>query len=286
MTTLTQTAAKTAAYTKKLGTLKGLDLINGPSSTPVPAAVPTYYLTQLAKGSGPNGTFLTTDFFGSAAGIPYNDYLPTVTSTISTQFTSGNLGALNTIYSQMVDLITDVYGLPGAIYLPAPYTAGNPYASYDAALAVLITGADAAVGTAISAMGANTTATLNTAWTAMTTHSANEDTFQALASIDYATLTAGAQLPITAFIPSLAGYGQETQTGMAAEFLEAIANTANQYGQALVGALREGRNTAGINAVNLKIDNAVPSLPNAVPPQATLSDSTYTPAQARAQVQT
>ena len=118
----------------------------------------------------------------------------------------------------------------------------------------------------------------------MTTHSANEDTFQALASIDYATLTAGAQLPITAFIPSLAGYGQETQTGMAAQFLESIANTANQYGQAMVGALREGRNTAGLDAVNLKIDNGVPQQPASVPPQATLSDSEYTPAQARALV--
>jgi len=285
MTTLAQTQAETAAYTKKLGTLKGLDLINGPSSTPVPAAVPTYYLTQLAKGSGPNGTFLTTDFFGSAAGIPYNDYLTTVTSTISTQLTSGNLGALNTIYSQMVQVVTSGYGVPPTITIPSGPAAGV-YLTYNGALAALITAADAAVGTAISTMGANTTATLNTAWTAMTTHSANEDTFQALASIDYATLTAGAQLPITAFIPSLAGYGQETQTGMAAQFLESIANTANQYGQAMVGALREGRNTAGINAVNLKIDNAVPSLPNAVPPQATLSDSTYTPAQARAQVQT
>ena len=285
MTTITQTAAETAASTKTLGTLKGLDLINGPSSTPVPAAVPAYYLTQLAKGSGPNGTFLITDFFGSAAGIPYNDYLTTVTSTISSQFTSGNLGALNTIYSQMVQVVTSGYGVPPTITIPSGPAAGV-YLTYDAALAALITAADAAVGTAIATMGANTTATLNTAWTAMTTHSANEDTFQALASIDYATLTAGAQLPITAFIPSLAGYGQETQTGMAAEFLEAIANTANQYGQAMVGALREGRNTAGINAVNLKIDNAVPSLPNAVPPQATLSSSTYTPAEARAQVQT
>jgi hypothetical protein len=285
MTTLTQTAAETAAYTKKLGTLKGLDLINGPSSTPVPDAVPTYYLTQLAKGSGPNGTFLTTDFFGSAAGIPYNDYLTSVTSTISSQFTSGNISALNTIYSQMVEVVTSGYGVPPAITIPSGPAAGL-YATYDLALAALITAADAAVGTAIAAIGATTTDTLNTAWTEMTTHSANEDTFQALASIDYATLTAGAQLPITAFIPSLAGYGQETQQGMAAEFLEAIANTANQYGQAMIGALREGRNTAGINAVNLKIDNAVPSLPNAVPPQATLSSSTYTPAQARAQVQT
>lgn len=283
MTTLSQTQANTAAYTKKLSTLKGLDLINGPSSTPVPAAVPTYYLTQLAKGSGPNGTFLTTDFFGSAAGIPYNDYLPTTTSTLSAQITAGNLTTLASVYSQMVSVVTSVYGVPPTITIPAGPAAGV-YATYDAALAALITAANAAVGTAISAMGANTTATLNTAWTAMTTHSANEATFQALASINYATLTAGAQLPITAFIPSLAGYGQETQTGMAAQFLESIANTANQYGQAMVGALREGRNTAGVNAVNLKIDNAVPSLPNAVPPQATLSDSTYTPAEARALV--
>jgi hypothetical protein len=282
MTTLAQTAAETAAYSQKLGTLKGLPLVAN-TTTPVPAAVATYYQTNLAKGSGPNGTYLTTDFFGSAAGIPYNNYLTSVTSTISAQLTAGTLTTLNTVYSYMVNLINDVYGLPGAIALPAPYNTGNPYASYNAALAVLITGADAAIGTAITAMGTATT-TLNTAWTAMTTHSANEATFQTQASIDYATLTAGAQLPITAFIPALAGYGQDTQTGMAAEFLEAIANTANESGQAMVGALREGRNTAGINAVGLKADNDVPQLPNAVPPQATLSSSEYTPAEARALV--
>jgi len=282
MTTLAQTAAETVAYSQKLGTMKGLDLVAN-TTTPVPAAVATYYSSTLAKGSGPSGTYLTTDFFGSAAGIPYNNYLTSVTSTITAQLAAGTLTTLNTIYSYMKNLITDVYGLPGAIALPAPYNAGNPYASYNAALVVLVTAADAEIGTAITAMGTATT-TLNTAWTAMTTHSANEATFQTQASIDYATLTAGAQLPITAFIPALGGYGQQTQTGMAAEFLEAIANIANQSGQAMVGALREGRNTAGINAVGLKADNDVPQQPNAVPPQATLSSSEYTPAEARALV--
>ena len=285
MTTLEQTAAETAAYTKKLSTLKGLDLINGASSTPVPAAIPTYYLTQLAKGSGPNGTYLTTDFFGSAAGIPYNDDLTSVTSTMTTQLAAGNLSTLNTVYSQMKSVVTGAYGAPPTITIPSGSAAGT-YTTYDAALAALVTAANVAVGAAITAMGTTTTASLNTAWYAMASHSANESTFQTQASIDYTTLTAGAQLPITAFIPSLKGYGQETQTGMAAQFLESIANTANQYGQALIGALREGRNTAGVQAVNLKIDNSVPSLPDAVPPQATLSSSTYTPAEARAQVQT
>ena len=281
MTTITQTAAETAAYSQRMGTLKGLDLIAN-TTTPVPAAVATYYATNIALGSGPNGTYLTTDFFGSAAGIPYNTDLTTVTSTISAQLTAGTLATLNDIYSRMKNVVTSVYGTPPTITIPAGSAAGV-YATYDAALAALITAADVAIGTAISAMGTATT-TLNTAWTEMTKHSANEATFQTQASINYSTLTAGAQLPITAFIPALAGYGKETQTGMAAQFLESIANTANQYGQAMIGALREGRNTAGLNAAGLKPDNAVPSQPNAVPPQATLSDSEYTVAEARAQV--
>jgi hypothetical protein len=282
MTTIAQTAAETAAYSQKLGTLKGLDLVAN-TTTPVPAAVATYYATNLALGSGPSGTFLTTDFFGSAAGIPYNEYLTTVTSTINAQLAAGTLTTLNTIYSYMKTLVsTNTYGVPPTITLPAPYNTPT-YATYDAALARLIIEANAAIGTAITAMGSATT-TLNTAWTAMVTHSANESTFQTKASINYATLTAGAQLPITAFIPALAGYGKDTQAGMAAEFLEAIANTANESGQALIGALREGRNTAGLNAIGVKPDNDVPQQPNAVPPQATLSGSEYTPAEARALV--
>ena len=281
MTTIAQTAAETAAFSRKLGTLKGLDLIAN-ITTPVPSAVTSYYTNALALGSGPNGTFLTTDFFGSAAGIPYNDYLTTVTSTISAQLTAGTLTTLNDIYSRMVSVVTSAYGTPPTITIPAGSAAGV-YATYDAALAALITAANAAIGTAITAMGTATT-TLNTSWTEMVQHSANEVAFQAAASIDYATLTAGAKLPITAFIPALAGYGQDTQVGMSAQFLESIANTANQYGQAMVGALREGRNTAGLDAVNLKIDNGVPQQPASVPPQATLSDSEYTPAQARALV--
>ena len=276
--TIAQTAAETKLLSSKLQTLKGLDLAAN-TTTPIPAAVATYYQTTLAKGSGPSGTYLTTDFFGSAAGIPYNDYLTSVTSTISAQLTAGTLTALNTIYSQMKDVV-DATSLPITI-LSGP--AAGVYATYDLALTALITAANAAIGTATTAMGTATT-TLNTAWTAMVQHSANETTFQTQASIDYATLTAGAQLPITAFIPALTGYGQQTQEGMAAQFLESIANTANQSGQAMVGALREGQSASGLGLANLKADNDVPQQPNSVPPQATLGDSQYTVAEARALV--
>ena len=278
MTTITQTSAESRAAQEKVTTLNGLSLAAN-TTTPVPASVATYYATNIALGSGPNGTFLTTDFFGSAAGIPYNDYLTSVTSTISAQLTAGTLTALNDIYSQMKDVVTDVYGTPPTIFIPSGPATGT-YATYDLALAALITAANNAIGTAITAMGTATT-TLNTAWTAMVIHSANEATFQTKASIDYATLTAGAELPITAFIPALAGYGKDRQVGMAFDFLSSIANTANQSGQAMVGALIEGGNKAGLASIGLTPDTDVPSQPNAVPPLVSTSQYGYTVAEAR-----
>ena len=284
MSTITQTAAASKTAQEKVTTLNGLPLAAN-TPTPIPADVAAYYQNTLAKGSGPSGTYLTTDFFGSAAGIPYNDYLTSVTSTISAQLTAGTLTTLNNIYSYMKTLVsTNTYGVPPTIVLPAPYNTPT-YATYDAALARLITEANAAIGTAITVMG-TAAATLNTAWTAMVQHSANESTFQTQASIDYATLTAGAQLPITAFIPALAGYGQDRQVGMAFDFLSSIADTSNQYGQAMVAALIEGGNKAGLESAGIIPDTAVPSQPNAVPPLVSTSQYGYTVAQARADVQT
>ena len=284
MSTITQTAAASKTAQEKVTTLNGLPLAAN-TPTPIPADVAAYYQNTLAKGSGPSGTYLTTDFFGSAAGIPYNDYLTSVTSTISAQLTAGTLTTLNNIYSYMKTLVsTNTYGVPPTIVLPAPYNTPT-YSTYDAALTRLITEANKAIGTAITAMGTATT-TLNTAWTAMVQHSANESTFQTQASIDYATLTAGAQLPITAFIPALAGYGQDRQVGMAFDFLTSIANTANQSGQAMVAALIEGGNKAGLESAGIIPDTAVPSQPNAVPPLVSTSQFGYTVAQARADVQT
>jgi hypothetical protein len=49
MTTIAQTAAETAAFSRRLGTLKGLDLVAN-TTTPVPASVATYYNASLALG--------------------------------------------------------------------------------------------------------------------------------------------------------------------------------------------------------------------------------------------
>jgi len=260
-------------------TLKGLDLIAN-SPTPLPAAAQSYLLNTFAAGSGPNGTYLVTDFIGSATGITANPALSQA-STFIINNASGSLSSLGTLYAQMVDVVDDVYGAPPTITVPSGPAAGV-YPTYDDALEALVVASDAAIGTVISTTGTANVAAINSAWFAMASEWVKEPTNQAKASINLATISTSAQLPITSFIGGINAYGQDTQVGMSAQVLESVADITIQSGQALVGALREGRNNQEMDAAGIAHDNASPSTPPSPPPQAALADSEYTVAQARA----
>jgi hypothetical protein len=168
---------------------------------------------------------------------------------------------------------------PFSISIAGTALPGSPFADYDSALAALITRADQAVGAVLSTIPA--AAESAAGWTALAQHFANEAVFQGKAGIDFATIPGNLELPVTVLITGLAGYGQDTGQGGTAQFLEAIANTAIQTGQALVGAMREGRNNEALDAESVKHDNVIPEAPSSPIPQATLSDGEYTVAQAR-----
>lgn len=249
--------------------LKGLDLLG--NATPLPADVKTYLEDNIAQGSGVCGTYLVTDFFGTAAGLPGNALVANADSFIRNNITSASMNNLKDVYDEMRGVVD---GTP-------PFTIdGNPYATYDEALAYLVTKADAAVGAVIGALPAAVTVAAD--WTALARHFANESVFQGKAGIDWATIPSNLELPTTVFITSLAGYGQDTSEGGTAQFLEAIANTEVQAGQALVGAMREGRNNEALDAESVKHDNVIPEAPSTAIPQAALSNSEYTVAEARA----
>lgn len=249
--------------------LKGLDLLG--NATPLPANVKTYLEDNIAQGSGVCGTYLVTDFFGTAAGLPGNTLVANADSFIRDNIATTSMSDLKAVYDEMRAVVD---GTP-------PFTIdGSPYATYDEALAYLITKADAAVGSVIGALpGA---ASVAADWTALARHFANESVFQGKAGIDWATIPSNLELPVTVFITSLASYGQDTSEGGTAQFLEAVANTEIQAGQALVGAMREGRNNEALDAESVKHDNVIPEAPSTAIPQATLSNSEYTVAQARA----
>lgn len=279
--TIQQTNNEIAKLNGRVSTLKGLpDVAN--VSSPIPAAVSSFYSSTLAGGSGPNGTYVISDFFGSAAGVPYNQSLEVAIDFINQNTTI--LADINTLYSQMRNVATSVYGVPPAVTIPGGPAAGS-YATYDAALLSLATAANNEIGNILPKLTANVIAEVNSAWYNAAFTIANEPTNRNKAAIDYGNLQPNYQLAVSAFVPGIGSLGTDTAQGGSAQLFEGLANTANQYGQAFVGAMREGRNQLGLGQINVGLDNGIPSQPAQIPPQAPLSSGSYTVAEARTQTQ-
>ena len=149
------------------------------------------------------------------------------------------------------------------------------------AFQVLVPLAQSAITTAATAMGSDTT-TLNTAFVGMATHVTQEPVNQAKAAINFADLTAGDQSSVMALVTSFTGLGTDVAVGQASQFFEDIVNINSAAGQAIVGAMREGRNQVQLADVGINGYDIVPDRPETPPPVAPLINSSYTVSEARA----
>jgi hypothetical protein len=246
----------------------------------VPASVAAYYSSTYATGSGPNGTLVITDLLGAAVGIPFTSDLTNVTTTINSMTTSGILGTLTVTYVRMKDTVDGVYntGVGNTVDIPAGPGAGT-YGNVDLALSALISDASNTVS-GIQSSYPTQSANLNTNFTDMASSLSTENTNLSLASIDIPNLLTTGRGPIMSFVQSLPNYGVNTQKNGPSQFLETVADLNTQGGQAIVACLREGRNIAALNAVNVGVDTNIPATPATVPPQANLIPSTYSDAEA------
>jgi hypothetical protein len=246
----------------------------------VPASVAAYYNSTYATGSGPNGTLVITDLLGAAVGIPFTSDLTNVITTINSMTTAGILTTLTGTYTRMQDTVNGVYGnaTTGPVTIPAGTAAGT-YSNADTAMQALISNAATQVSS-IQSSYPTQTATLNTNFTDMAASLSTENTNLSLASIDIANLPTTGRGPIMSFVQSLPNYGVNTEENGPSQFLETVANLNTQGGQAIVACLREGRNLAALNAVNVGVDTDIPAAPSSVPPQANLLPSTYSDAEA------
>lgn len=279
--TIQQINDEIAKLSRRISTLKGLPDVQS-QSTPLSSTVVQYYQSNIATGSGPNGTWLLSDFFGTVSGVPYNQSLDIVNRLIAQGIGLGYFTTLKQAYDRMYGVVTDVYGTPPSIVIPSGAGAGT-YADYDSALLALVSAANSAIGTFVS-LHSDMASELNAAWQAM--EAAGPNTVAAkftLAGVDWTQIVVS-QLSTTAFISTIGSLGLDTQQGMSAQVFEGLADTSNVYGQALVGAMREGRNTAGITSAGMAINNAIPAVPAEIPPQAPLLGGNYTVAEARAAV--
>jgi hypothetical protein len=221
-----------------LNTMAGLPLIQA-QTTAVDPSVTNYFSTNVATGTGPNGTITTYDVLGLALDADnFATRLNTATTAINTLQGAGSLNTLNTAYTNIL------------------------LAANDAAVITQINNANAA----IAALSANPNyTTLNTAWTYIANLMDLSAKYTTEAGIDYFSLLPGDKNSVYAFVQNLPVYGLLTANGDAAEFLEALADTTTLGGQAVIGAMREGRNQQRLNESGLYNVNQIPSNPEVDP---------------------
>ena len=221
-----------------LNTMAGLPLIEA-QTTAVDPSVTNYFSTNVATGTGPDGTITTYDVLGLALDADnFASRLNTATAAINTLQGAGSLNTLNTAYTNIL------------------------LAANDAAVITQINNANAA----IAALSANPNyTTLNTAWTYIANLMDLSAKYTTEAGIDYFLLIPGDKNSVYAFVQNLPVYGQLTANGDAAEFLEALADTTTLGGQAVIGAMREGRNQERLNQSGLYNANQIPSNPEVDP---------------------
>lgn len=221
-----------------LSTMAGLPLIEA-QTTAVDPSVTDYFATAVATGTGPDGTITTYDVLGLA--LDADDFatrLNTATAAINTLQGAGLLNTLNTAYTNILAAVNN------------------------AAVITQINNANAAIA-ALSADPNYTT--LNTAWTYIANLMNLSAKYTTEAGIDYFVLIPGDKNSVYAFVQNLPVYGRLTANGDAAEFLEALSDSSTLGGQAVVGAMREGRNQERLNTSGLYNTTQIPSNPEVDP---------------------
>ena len=210
-----------------LSTMADLPLIQA-QTTPIDPSVAAYFSNTVATGTGPDGTINTCDVIGLA--VDHDNFaaqLTTATAAINALQSAGSLATLNTAYTTML-------------------AAGD-----DAAVLTQITNANNAIG-ALSASPYVTT--LNTAWTYMANLMNLSAKYTTEGVIDYFTFPAGDKVSTMSFVQNLPQYGTQLDACGPAAFLNSVADTTILAGQAMVGAIREGKNNQCLGEARLNVD--------------------------------
>jgi hypothetical protein len=247
------TLPELAAAAAELSTLKGLPLVQD-LTQPIPSATTSYYQNSFATGTGEFGTFTINDLLGTAAGANVTDLMSEVTATLN----SMTLTSLTSIYANMLDTVQGDYGVfAGPVTIPSGPAAGV-YANGNAAFTTgLIPAATTIISGLISANPVQNT-TLNSAFNSICQQIETEGENQARAGINYDGSVADNQTIVLSFIGNLPQYGLNDAPGGTSEFLNTVADTSVISGQAIVGALREGRNNRALNNAGIVANNRVP----------------------------
>ena len=231
---------KFAQVVTSLETTAGLPLTNG-TNVPTDTTQAQAALALVALGSGPDGTYTYSDFFGCMSGVPY-DWTSIQTSILNLQTTN-----LASIYSNL-------------------YTATQgPTLGLDALVQAQIDLANAEIA-AINVAQPNQSASLNSMYSA----TATQLNIEQLARYDGLSPIPSPRIDLYPypsivynFVDLLPAYAKLTDPDSAAQTLEAISNTDITTGQSIIAAMRSVRNQARLLEIGILQDDNIPDiLPN------------------------
>lgn len=268
----------------------------------VPSSVANYYINNLGNNGQP---LVVCDVLGIAAGYKVADAFINTVSTLA----NTNVTYLTTIYQTMNSVVGNVYGDPinGPVTIPSGKpAAGTYYANIgnvgNVSNVVITTAADNAFtggagddgnGNAQPATGpgllsvaypeianigsnsAGQVASLNSYFNSMASQVVLEKSLQAQAQIDFANLTPNSRPTVYSLIYSLPYNGQQNEQGGLFQFWEGVADITTFTGQAMVAAMREGRNQTYLDNAGIQTNNHVPADPTPPIANAVLIPSTY-----------
>jgi hypothetical protein len=180
------------------------------------------------------------DFLGTAIGTKTQNALENTSAVIANM----NVATLNTIYARMLATVSGTYGPnAGPVTIPAGPAAGVYASGDDAFTTGLIPAANAEISALIAAYPAHT-ASLNNSFNSICAQYEYEYDNQTRAGLDFANLVPGGQQATMSFMSGLQYAGLDREIGGQNSFLIAVADASTQSGQAVLGALREGRNNS------------------------------------------
>jgi hypothetical protein len=277
---------------QRLVTTKDLPLINA-LTEPVPQSVLNFYADTFATGTGPQGTLVLGDLIGAAAGIGYTDRIINTVAVLDSVSTDANFANLVITYQRMNTTISGGYGNPidGPVVIPVGpgsgvYNAttdgmGNiiTTAAYEAFNNGLIPNAQSFVNSFVSA-NPNTADTLSTNWNEMAQKLISENNTLANTTVVIEDLIPGQRDAVLGFAQNLPVYGTDTAEGGTAQYLDQVADRSTLSGQAMIAALRQGRNIQVLDTTGIGNNIEVPPTPQQEPPQANIATAEYTESEA------
>ena len=237
---------------------------------PVPQSIQTSFLSQLAIGSGPEGTLTLFDFLGVVTGIPYANNFAAVTATIDQLQSAGALDTLTDssdgVYQVMLDTLDGDYTTvidPGppediSITIPSPLPGAGIYTSLDDAFTQGLIPAAQNLISNIATVNSAAATTLDNNFDSIAEQLTYEIDNLTQAGVEFAELTTSTSA-LLSIGTNLHEIGTDVGPDGQNTFFTAIADTTNIYGQAVIASLREGRNIEVLNTAGIAVDTQIPT---------------------------